>query len=142
MCYLWSLLVGSAGNPLPALLHEPVRLWAVRCSSVRCEPQSGAEAVAGSCLAAPLLAARVGKRGSSRGFAVTGCAASSKALAKNIWQGAGESECLIVFFFFACVLFFKEGEKYNSLGRKCALARSHSGAGMGLIPGHRTLCEV
>lgn len=41
------------------------------------------------------------------------------------------------FFFFACVVFFKEGEKYNSLRGKSALARSHSGAGRGLNPVHR-----
>lgn len=41
MCCSRNLLVGSAGNPLPALLHEAVPLGAARCSSARCEPPSG-----------------------------------------------------------------------------------------------------
>lgn len=50
-------------------------------------------------------------------LAVIFFALCSKALAKNIWQGAGEVECLIVFLF-ACAFFFKDGEKQNSLRGK------------------------
>lgn len=97
---------------------------AVGCQMFFCQVWAAerGQAAAGSCLAALPLALRVGKHGSRHSFPVTARAASSKALAKSIWQGAGEIECLIVFFFFACVVLFKEGEKYNSLrGKKAPL---------------------
>lgn len=55
-------------------------------------------------------------------LAVTVFAIFSKILAKNIWQGAGEIECLIVFLF-ACVLFFflKRGRNMILSGEKNAV---------------------
>lgn len=113
---------------------------AVGCQMFFCQVWAAerGQAAAGSCLAAPPLALRVGKHGSSRSFPVTARAASSKALAKSIWQGAGEIECLIVFFFFLLVsCSLKRGRNTILSGEKSALARSHSGAGRGLNPVHR-----
>lgn len=70
-------------------------------------------------------------------LAVTVFAIFSKILAKNIWQGVGEIECLIVFLFACVLVFFKERKKYDSLrGKKYSLSKSHSGARMDFISFH------
>lgn len=67
--------------------------------------------IAGFLLFIPPLLYGLKKHNFSHSLAVRVFILCSKALAKNIWQGAGEIECLIVFLFACAFFFFKDGEK-------------------------------
>lgn len=69
-------------------------LWAVRYFSVIRGTAERVKVITSFVLLLPRLLYGLKKYSFSHSLAVTVFAVSSKALAKNIWQGAGQIECL------------------------------------------------